>query len=147
MSIGLDYYEIFNTKFDIIKKTAAKHRKEKEDNIRKKIKAHFHKKLRKIINNLLKESGAKYTFETFPQNFISDISKKSNFEVLNLTYEEMFDFTYQKIINKNKKELVHYKNIRNDVALKKYYKNMKTLDYLNFNPLISEKSGWQKIKK
>ena len=59
----------------------------------------------------------------------------------------MFDFTYQKIINKNKKELVHYKNIRNDVALKKYYKNKKTLDYLNFNPLISEKSGWQKIKK
>ena len=59
----------------------------------------------------------------------------------------MFDFTYQKIINKNKKELVHYKNIRNDVALKKYYKNKKTLDYLNFNPLISEKTSWQKIKK
>ena len=38
MSIGLDYYEILNTKFDIIKKTAAKHRKEKEDNIKKKLK-------------------------------------------------------------------------------------------------------------
>ena len=38
MSIGLDHYEILNTKFDIIKKSAAKHRKEKEDNIKKKLK-------------------------------------------------------------------------------------------------------------
>ena len=58
----------------------------------------------------------------------------------------MFDFTYQKIINKNKKELVHYKNIRNDVALKKYYKNKKIMDYLSSNSVIRERPGWQKIR-
>lgn len=140
-SKGLGNYELHNNKFDIIKP-----RKEKEDNIRKKIKANFHKKLRKIINNLLKKSGAEFTFETLPQIFISDISKKTNFEVLNLTYEEIFDYSYQKLISENKTELLQYRIKRNEVSLKKYHKNKKTLDYLNSNPLISEKSGWKKIK-
>ena len=98
-SKGLRNNELHKTKFDIIKKTVIKKRKEKEDNIRKKIKSNFHKKLRKIINNLIKKSGAKFTFESFPQNFIPDISKKTNFEVLNLTYEEILDYSYQKLIN------------------------------------------------
>ena len=123
-----------------------KKRKEKEDNIRKKLKANFHKKLKKIINNLLNESGAKYTFETLPQIFISDISQKTNFEVLNLTYEEIFDYSYQKIINENPKKPLPYRIKRNEASLKKYYKNKETLDYLNSNPLISDKSGWNKIK-
>jgi hypothetical protein len=98
-SKGLRNNELHKTKFDIIKKTVIKKRKEKEDNIRKKIKSNFHKKLKKLINNLIKKSGAKLTFESFPQNFISDISKKTNFEVLNLTYEEILDYSYQKLIN------------------------------------------------
>ena len=133
MSKCLGYYSLFNTKFDIIKKTKEKQRKEKEDNIRKKIKTDFLKKLKEIINNSLKNAGSKHTFESFPQNFIADISKKTNFEVLNLKYEEIFDYTYQKIINEIKIELVQSKNKskRNEVALKKYNKNKKTLDYLN----------------
>jgi len=145
-SKGLRNNELHKTKFDIIKKTVSKKRKEKEDNIRKKIKSNFHKKLRKIINNLIKKSGAKLTFESFPQNFISDISKKTNFEVLYLTYEEILDYSYQKLINKNKKELKKYRIKSDEVSLKKYWKNKETLDYLNSNPLISEQSGWQKIK-
>jgi hypothetical protein len=167
---GLGYYSLSNNKFDIIKKTKEKQRKEKEDNIRKKIKTGFLKKLREIINNLLKKAGSKYTFESLPQIFIADISKKTNFEVLNLKYEEIFDYTYQKIINEIKIELVQSKNKRNEVALKKsrykrsevdikksrekikevalkkYYKNKKTLDYLNSNPAIRERSSWQKIR-
>ena len=170
MNKCLGYYSLFNTKFDIIKKTKEKQRKEKEDNIRKKIKTGFLKKLKEIINNSLKKAGSKHTFESFPQNFIADISKKTNFEVLNLKYEEIFDYTYQKIINEIKIELVQSKNKRNEVALKKsrykrsevdikksrekrkevalkkYYKNKKTLDYLNSNPVVSENSGWQKIR-
>ena len=148
MSKCLGYYSLFNTKFDIIKKTKEKQRKEKDDNIRKKIKSGFIKKLREIINNLLKKAGSKYTFESLPQIFIADISKKTNFEVLNLKYEEIFDYSYQQIINEIKIELVQSKNKskRNEVALKKYYKNKKTLDYLNSNPVIRERSGWQKIR-
>ena len=148
MSKCLGYYSLFNTKFDIIKKTKEKQRKEKEDNIRKKIKTGFLKKLKEIINNLLKKAGSKYTFESLPQIFIADISKKTNFEVMNLKYEEIFDYSYQQIINEIKIELVQSKNKskRNEVALKKYNKNKKTLDYLNSNPVIRESSGWQKIR-
>ena len=196
-----------NIKFEITKNTTnIKTRKDKEDDIRKKIKSGFLKKLRNIINNLLKNSGSKYTFEALPLHFIEDISKKTNFEVMNLTYEEIFNYTYhyiyQKIINDEKKELEKNienkfdnkkeldkniekkvdnkkeldknkknkvnnrkeldKNIENNidkkeelrqrkirknkVALKKSDKNKKTLDYLNSNPIISERSGWNKIK-
>ena len=147
-SKGLGYYSLFNTKFELIKKTKEKKRKEKEDNIRKKIKTGFLKKLREIINNLLKKAGSKYTFESLPQIFIADISKKTNFEVMNLKYEEIFDYSYQQIINEINIELVQSKNKskRNEVALKKYYKNKKTLDYLNSNPVIRERSGWQNIR-
>ena len=67
---------------------------------------------------------------------------------MNLKYEEIFDYSYQQIINEIKIELVQSKNKskRNEVALKKYYKNKKTLDYLNSNPVIRESSGWQKIR-
>ena len=182
-----------NIKFEIIKNNNnVKKRKDKEDNIRKKIKSVFLKKLRNIINNLLKNSGSKYTFESLPLHFIEDISKKTNFEVMNLTYEEIFNYTYhytyQKIINDEKKELEinienkidnkkeldknkknkvnnkkeldkniennvdkkeelrQHKIKKNKVALKKSDKNKKTLDYLNSNPIISERSGWNKIK-
>ena len=160
-----------NIKFEITKNNNnAKKRKDKEDNIRKKIKSGFLKKLRNIINNLLKNSGSKYTFESLPLHFIEDISKKTNFEVMNLTYEEIFNYTYhytyQKIIknkknkvnnrkeldknienNIDKKEELRQRKIRkNKVALKKSDKNKKTLDYLNSNPIISERSGWNKIK-
>ena len=75
-----------NIKFEITKNTTnIKTRKDKEDDIRKKIKSGFLKKLRNIINNLLKNSGSKYTFEALPLHFIEDISKKTNFEVMNLT--------------------------------------------------------------
>ena len=99
-----------NIKFEITKNNNnAKKRKDKEDNIRKKIKSGFLKKLRNIINNLLKNSGSKYTFESLPLHFIEDISKKTNFEVMNLTYEEIFNYTYhytyQKIINDNKRRI------------------------------------------
>ena len=97
---------------------------------------------------------------------------------MNLTYEEIFNYTYhytyQKIINDEKKELEinienkidnkkeldkdiennvdkkeelrQHKIKKNKVALKKSDKNKKTLDYLNSNPIISERSGWNKIK-
>jgi len=84
-----------NQKFDIIKDK----RKNDRDNIRKKIKSSFHKAIRKIINTKLKKIGSKYLFDSFPANFLSDISKKTNYEVMDLTYEQLFDYAYNKYKN------------------------------------------------
>ena len=122
---------------------AKRKRKEKEDNIRKKIKAGFHKALRKIINQKLKEIGSKYLFNPFPSSFICDISKKTNFEVMQLTYEELFDYAYNKYKYIDGKEYIIK---RKEVAEKQYNKNIEILKYLDSNKRISEESGWEVIK-
>ena len=126
-------------KFDIIKKK----RKDKEDNIRKKIKANFHKAIRKIINRKLKENGSKYLLDSFPSSFICDISKKTNFEVMELTYEQLFDYAYNKYKNIDGKDYIIK---RKEVAEKKYQKNIEILKYLEENRKISDESGWEIIK-
>ena len=122
-------------------------RKDKEDDIRKKTKSSFHKILLTTINELLKLAGSIFTFESFPQNFITDITLQTNHEVMELTYEELFDYTHDKVVEENKYELRGYKEQANKVAEKKYEKNKKTLEYLKKNKEISEKSGWERIKK
>ena len=126
-------------KFNIIKQK----RKDKEDNIRKKIKASFHKALRKIINQKLKEIGSKYLLSPLPSSFICDICKKTNFEVMQLTYEELFDYAYNKYKYIDGKEYIIK---RKEVAEKQYNKNIEILKYLDSNKRISEESGWEVIK-
>jgi len=122
-------------------------RKDKEDDIRKKIKSNFLRILLITINELLKLAGSAFTFKSFPQNFIADITKQTNYEVMKLTYEELFDYTHEKVVEENKYELKPYQKQSNRVAKKKFEKNMKTLEYLNKNKEISEKSGWERIRK
>ena len=64
-------------------------RKEGSDNIRKKIKRRFHKILKDIINSKLEKAGSNKYFDFLPQLFVSDISKKYNKKILNLTLEEI----------------------------------------------------------
>ena len=90
---------IKDLKFDVISRNQDRPRKDKEDEIRKKIKTSFHKILTKIINKLLGSEGIKYKFEKLPQNFITDISRKTNHEVMDKTFEELFDYTNTKLIN------------------------------------------------
>jgi hypothetical protein len=49
-------------------------RKYKPDDIRKKIKARFHKSIKNIINENLRKAGSKKLFTFFPQIFISSIN-------------------------------------------------------------------------
>ena len=126
-------------KFNIAKQK----RKDKEDNIRKKIKSGFHKAIRKIINRKLIEIGSKYLLSPFPSSFICDISKKTNFEVMQLTYEELFDYAYNKYKNIEGKEYIIK---RKEVDEKQYNKNIEILKYLDSNKRISEESGWEIIK-
>ena len=119
----------------------------KEDDMRKKIKSSFLKTLLIRKNELLKEAGSLYIFESFPQNFIADITQQTNFEVMELTYEQLFDYSHEKVVEENKYLLEKYQERANKVAEKKYVKNIKTLEYLKKNSEISEKSGWERIKK
>ena len=130
--------------FYTLKKNVDKRRKEREDNIRKKIKSNFHKKIFKLINEKLKKAGAKLYFQSLPQYFISDITKKTNFDALEINYKDLFEYTHERLINN---KIVNSKiEVMKKVSEKKYRKNIETLNYLDNNLDISEKSGWSKIK-
>ena len=67
-------------------------RRDNRDNIRKKIKrGFFNFGLIKGLNEKLRRSGSRLNFERFPQNFVSDVSKESNKELLNMSLFEIFE--------------------------------------------------------
>ena len=120
------------------KRRIKKKRKYKSDDIRKKIKSRFHKTFKNIINNNLKKAGSKKLFDFLPQCFIGNVSKKTNFYCLELTFKEILltDFISEysdKYPNKN-------------VDYKKYEKNKEVIQYLEKHPEISKKSGFDIIK-
>ena len=66
-------------------------RKENQDNIRKKIKRGFlNNALIPKINMIIKKHGRKIFFEIFKQHFVSDVTRKRNMELNNMTLEEIF---------------------------------------------------------
>ena len=123
-----------------------KERRRKGDDIRKKVKSNSHKSIRLDLNEKLIKAGSKYTFESFPQHFIADIKQKTNNEAMQLTYLELFEFTYKNLINDKNYFKRNYNKNYIEAAINKYYKNKITLAYLDSNPEISKKSGWEKIK-
>jgi hypothetical protein len=120
------------------KKKEKKKRKFKPDDIRKKIKVRFHKKLKDIINENLKNAGSTKLFSFLPQYFISNISKKFNSQYMNETYENLvsIDFTEDQKDYPNK-----------ECDKNQYLKNKETLEYLKENPEISKNSGFDIVKK
>ena len=87
-------------------------RRENKDNIRKKIKRGFlNNALLKKINTIIKFMRGKSFFKRFQQHFVSDVAKKSNKILLNMTLREIFE----------KKELYDNKE------LKFYYHNLKLI--------------------
>ena len=115
-------------------------RKYNSDDIRKKIKARFHKSIKNIINENLKHAGSKHIFSFLPQIFISSISREQNRQVLNLTYRELLQKDFLSNVEDSK-----YKNKKGDLV--KYRNNLNTLKYLDKNPDICEKSGFDLISK
>ena len=88
-------------------------RKENQDNIRKKIKrGFFNSALIPKINMIIKKQGGKFFFEIFKQHFVSDVTRKNNMELFNMTLEEIF----------RKKELY------NEIELNSYYCNLKLIN-------------------
>ena len=120
------------------KKKEKKQRKFKPDDIRKKIKVRFHKKIKNIINENLKKAGSTELFGFLPQYFISNIAKKFNNQFMNMTYEQLLKINFSELQD-------DYPNKACDN--KQYEKNKNTLEYLEKNPEISKISGFDKVKK
>jgi len=120
------------------KKKEKKQRKFKPDDIRKKIKVRFHKKIKNIINENLKKAGSTELFSFLPQYFISNVAKKFNNQYMNVTYEELLKINFSELQD-------DYPNKACDKN--QYDKNKKTLDYLEQNPEISRMSGFDIVKK
>ena len=57
-------------------KAKKKWRKVKPDNIKKKIKARFHKDIKNFINQKLKKAGAIKLFDLMPQKFYNEYNNK-----------------------------------------------------------------------
>ncbi len=125
-------------KFKIEHNKLKQKRKYKPDDIRKKIKSRFHKSIRNIINENLKKAGSKYFFSFLPQIFISSISRGKNCQTLNLSYKELLKKDFVSDIDEKK-----YKNKKVDIS--KYKNNLLVLDYLDKNPDICKKSGFDII--
>ena len=120
------------------KKREKKARKYKPDDIRKKIKVRFHKKIKNILNENLKKAGSQKLFSFLPQLFMGNISKKLNYQYMNKTFEELL--------------LTNFSDFQKDYPnkecdRKQYEKNKETLQYLEENPQISKFSGFNKLKK
>ena len=110
-----DYYKKYtsqNSIFNVWKNKES--RKEKPDEIRKKIKSRFFKSLKNCINDELNKISFPYEFEFLPQNFISNISKNENKIIINKTLKE--------IILDNKED-----------NSEKCNNNIKLLEHLNLN--------------
>ncbi len=121
------------------KKRVKKKRKFKPDDIRKKIKARFHKTIKNIINENLKKVGSKELFDFLPQCFIGNVSKKTNSKCFELTYKELLSTNF--LVKLNKED---YRNSK--VDQNKYNKNIRVLNYLEKNPEICKRSGFDLIK-
>ena len=129
---------IYITDSDGNVKKQKKKRKYKADDIRKKIKVRFHKKLKNIINENLKKAGSTELFSFLPQYFLGNISKKFNNQYMNKTFEQLLSEDFSSL----QKEYFNKECDKNQ-----FDKNKKTLEYLEKNQEISRISGFDEVKK
>ena len=120
------------------KKKKRKKRCEKPDDIRKKLKSRFHKIFTKKINDNLKAANSEKIFYSMPQIFISNIAKRQNKEVMNM---KMKDLLGKNFVEDYKGYKVKNMKSNND----KYLKNLNTLNYIENNIDIQEKSKFNII--
>ena len=139
-------------------------RKENQDNIRKKIKRGFlNNALIPKINMIIKKNGGKIFFEIFKQHFVSDVTRKRNMELINMTLEEIFrkkelyhetdiNFYYKNLKLVNSKEIQENKELKNILNLKlikifKEYINSKEFNIDEINRLKSKNMKDSYIKR
>ena len=116
-------------------KKMKKRRKFKPDNIRKKIKSRFHKDLKLRLNKILKESGSEKLFDLFPQNFITNITIKSNREALSTTFGDLIEHECYDVFGENEKT----------PNKKKFNRNKEVMKYILENDDIRKRTEFDKI--
>lgn len=108
-----------------------KPRKEKEDNMRTKIKrAFFNIFLYEILDKELKNIGSKRYFEKFPNKFASDATKKRNKGIVNMTLREIFE-TKELYMDENEKGLFNFSQNLKIIQSEEVKKNEKFQKLLN----------------
>ena len=103
-------------------------RRENQDNIRKKIKRGFlNRGVIEKINSILKNNGSKSFFAKFQKDFINNVNKKANQELMNMTLEEIFEKKelYQE------SELKQYEHNLNLIKSKEIQENKEVKKILN----------------
>ena len=98
-------------------------RRDNSDNIRKKIKGgFFNGALIKRLNFILKQNRSKLYFVKFHQKFISNITRKSNKKLLNMTLSEIFEkkevYSSNDLNFKHNLKVVQTKEIKENEELK-----------------------------
>ena len=110
-------------------------RKDMEDNKRKKIKSNFYSKyLNKELNNLLKDLKVQKKFSNLSQVFITNVTKKINKRIMNLTLKEhMLDDSFKLNKKMKKIDIKHYENNKKIITYleNKYDKNIEIINFLN----------------
>jgi hypothetical protein len=142
------------------KKKTKSNRKEKPDDIRKKIKSRFLKALKIVINKKLKKAKSEKEFDFLPQCFIKAITRQKNdISVLNMNFKELMStdfFTKYNLkvdINKNileekkTKKLLKKKRGSTCPDRDKYKKNVEVIKYLEGNKKVSKKTNFEIICK
>ena len=103
-------------------------RRENQDNIRKKIKrGFFNKALLQKLNMILINKGSKSYFEKFQQHFVSNVTRKTNNALMNMTLEEIFEEKGLYQVN----ELKYYEHNLNLVKSKEIQDNIELKNILN----------------
>ena len=120
------------------KKRKKKKRCEKPDDIRKKLKSRFHKIFTKKINDNLKAANSEKKFYLMPQIFISNIAKKQNKEAMKMKMKDLLKKNFVEDYKEYKLKNLKANN-------KKYENNLNTLNYLEENIDIQEKSKFNTI--
>ena len=110
------------------------HRKYNSDNIRKKIKVRFIKKLIHSVNKRLKLAGTRKKFRPLAQKLISTVTKEKNKAFFNLPFKDIFSKNFSE-----GKESV-------DSDLRNLNNNLSVLKYLEKNIEVSEKSNYCNFK-
>lgn len=143
------HLSIFKTKIYTSEETKIKKsRKFKSDDIRRKLKAQFHKSIYKIINEKLKKMSFKKKFNSLSRNFILDVSREMNKRYMEFTYEEILKINFNDENNKikydiNQDVLNHLKKSNKiegseiEILLNTRYCDL--LDYY-FNSILFEKN-------
>ena len=125
------------------KKKIKKKPKERDDIIRKKIKAKLHRDITNITNSKLKKKGSFKLFKCLPQCFITNTDKQLNNQVLDFSYEEIIIKSYINEENNNKNEIPKYYK---ETDIKTYNENLKVLKFLKEKPEICKNSEFNRIK-